>query len=148
MQFFTCSLTLALVLATVCGQPVSLSEKQIANVDRLPSESNIPFKQQQVAGKNSEMMAPITLDPLGLMQSNDANPSNGPLPLLSNLFAMPIEFARNMLSGLFPSRPVQHNVFLGREGLAAMRDQSKSLKLMQTSFDLAAMQLELLFNPI
>ncbi|KAK5984274.1 hypothetical protein GCK32_016690 [Trichostrongylus colubriformis] len=38
--------------------------------------------------------------------------------------------------------------FLGREGMAAMRDQSKSLKLMQTSFDLAAMQLELLFNPI
>uniref|UniRef100_A0A7I4Y7D2 Uncharacterized protein n=1 Tax=Haemonchus contortus TaxID=6289 RepID=A0A7I4Y7D2_HAECO len=38
--------------------------------------------------------------------------------------------------------------FLGREGMASMVDPQKSSKLMQTSFDLTAMQIELFFNPI
>ncbi|KAK6019001.1 hypothetical protein OSTOST_15380, partial [Ostertagia ostertagi] len=111
MQFLIASLVLVSNLLTVHGEPMRL-RRQTSVVNPPSVGENTALQVSQVNGRNSQWLAPVSAGPLdfqnlmgnGIGNGNGGNPSNGQLPALPNLFAMPNDLYEGKLNREFLSK--------------------------------------------
>ncbi|KAK6057866.1 hypothetical protein COOONC_04575 [Cooperia oncophora] len=126
-------------------QEFKTNDAYFAEIQKQVDSANIGGAYEELIKKAGEMCSTEQLDRLKALLKKYQK-------LQENVQALapgyPLSVRHEVLDWMRDGNLLALMNFLGRENMASVLDQSKSTKLMQTTLDLASMQIELLFNPI